>query len=64
MTVTDREPDEENAAKKVHEEFDKPYGYLGVWKTATSEVEVVETEQTAAIQPNPPSLEMPLLLIL
>ena len=59
-----RATDEEDAAKKVQEEFDKPYGYFGSWKTTTSEVEVVEIEQTTVIMPNVLSDEGPLLLSL
>ncbi|GAB3487800.1 hypothetical protein GCM10027572_07690 [Flexivirga lutea] len=57
-----RASDEENAAAKVQAEFDKPYGYLGSWKTTTSEVEVVEAEQVAGISSNPLSPDGPLLL--
>ncbi len=28
-----RATDEEDAAQKVQEEFDRPYGYFGRWKT-------------------------------
>ncbi|MBB5493934.1 helix-turn-helix domain-containing protein [Nocardiopsis metallicus] len=60
-----RATDEEDAAKKVQEEFDRPYGYFGSWKTASSEVEVVGAEETAVIkQPHPLSPEGPLLLSL
>lgn len=59
-----RATDEEDAAKKVQEEFDKPYGYFGSWKTTTSEVEVVEIEQTTVITPNFLSDDGPLLLSL
>ena len=60
-----RATDEEDAAKKVQEEFDRPYGYFGRWKIASSEVEVVGAEETAVIkQPHPLSPEGPLLLSL
>jgi excisionase family DNA binding protein len=57
-----RATDEENAANKVQEEFDRPYGYFGSWKTVGSEVEVVEAEQTTVITPNPLSNDGPVLL--
>jgi len=57
-----RATDEEDAAKKVQEEFDRPYGYFGNWKTTASEVEVVESEQTTVITPNPLSASGPMLL--
>lgn len=59
-----RATDEEDAAKKVQAEFEKPYGYFGAWKTTTSEVEVVEAEQVVTIQPNPLASDGPLLLSL
>lgn len=57
-----RATDEEDAAKKVQEEFDRPYGYFGNWTTTTSEVEVVEAEQTTVVTPNPLSPSGPMLL--
>lgn len=59
-----RAADEEDAAKKVQEEFNKPYGYYGSWKTTASEVEVVEAEQTTVIKPNVLADNGPLLLSL
>jgi hypothetical protein len=35
-----RATSEEDAAAKVQEEFERPYGYFGSWKTTTSEVDV------------------------
>lgn len=46
-----RATDEEDAARKVQEEFAKPYSYFGNWETKASEVEVVEAEQTTVIRP-------------
>jgi hypothetical protein len=46
-----RAPSEEEAAAKVQEEFDRPYGYFGSWKTTTSEIDVIEAEQTTVIGP-------------
>lgn len=57
-----RATDEEDAATKVQAEFDRPYGYFGNWTTTTSEVEVVEVEQTTVISPKPLSEDGPLLL--
>lgn len=57
-----RAMNEEDAAAKVQEEFDRPYGYFGSWKTTTSEVDVVEAEQTTVIGPTHLSNEGPLLL--
>ncbi|MEU0489778.1 helix-turn-helix domain-containing protein [Nocardiopsis sp. NPDC006139] len=60
-----RAADEEDAAQKVREEFDRPYGYFGSWKTTASEVEVVGAEETVIVQqPHPLSPEGPLLLSL
>ncbi len=59
-----RATDEEDAATKVQEEFDRPYGYFGTWKTTSSEVEVIEAEQTTVIKPQPLTAEGPLLLSL
>jgi len=53
---------EEDAAAKVQDEFTKPYGYFGSWKTTSSEVDVVEAEQTTVIGPVHLSAEGPLLL--
>lgn len=57
-----RATDEEDAARKVQEEFDRPYGYFGKWTTTTSEVEVIEAEQTTVVAPNPLSPSGPMLL--
>lgn len=59
-----RATDEEDAAKKVQEEFNRPYGYFGSWKDVASEVEVVEAEQTTVIRPNLLSESGPMLLSL
>lgn len=59
-----RATDEEDAAKKVQEEFSRPYGYFGSWKDVASEVEVVEAEQTTVIHPNLLSESGPMLLSL
>ena len=59
-----RATDEEHAAQKVQEEFERPYGYFGTWKTTASEVEVIEAEQTTVIRPNLLSETGPMLLSL
>ncbi len=46
-----RATSDEDAAAKVQEEFDRPYGYFGSWKTTASEIDVVEAEQTTVIRP-------------
>ncbi|MCW2938705.1 MAG: hypothetical protein JWN00_1690 [Actinomycetia bacterium] len=53
---------EEDAAAKVQAEFDRPYGYFGSWKTTSSEIDVIEAEQTTVIGPTHLSNEGPLLL--
>ncbi|MBS42152.1 MAG: hypothetical protein CMH83_03015 [Nocardioides sp.] len=40
----------------------RPYGYFGSWKTTSSEVEIVEAEQTTVIGPSSLSNDGPLLL--
>ncbi|MGW5643710.1 helix-turn-helix domain-containing protein [Saccharopolyspora sp. NPDC003762] len=57
-----RAPSEEEAAAKVQQEFDRPYGYFGSWKTTSSEVDVVEAEQTTVIGPTHLSPDGPMLL--
>lgn len=47
---------------KVQEEFDRPYGYFGSWKTTSSEIDVIEAEQTTVIGPTHLSVGGPLLL--
>ncbi|MDF5754606.1 helix-turn-helix domain-containing protein [Spongiactinospora sp. TRM90649] len=57
-----RATNEEDAAAKVQAEFDRPYGYFGSWKTTSSEVDVIEAEQTTVIGPTHLSHKGPLLL--
>jgi excisionase family DNA binding protein len=59
-----RATSEEDAASKVQDEFDRPYGYFGSWKTTGTEVDVIEAEQTTAIKPAPLAADGPLLLSL
>ncbi|MCC4907765.1 helix-turn-helix domain-containing protein [Microbacterium sp. cx-59] len=54
--------DEEDAARKVREEFEKPYAYFGHWETKASEIEIVEVEQTTVIPPNLLDESGPMLL--
>jgi excisionase family DNA binding protein len=57
-----RAPSEEEAATKVQQEFDRPYGYFGSWKMTNSEIDVIEAEQTTVIGPTHLSADGPLLL--
>ena len=54
--------DEESAARKVQDEFDRPYGYFGTWKTVSSEVEVTEREAVLSEMPGPLRKDGALLL--
>lgn len=38
--------DEEDAAAKTHEELDQPNAYVGHWDTKSSEVAIVEVQET------------------
>lgn len=60
--TTKRAPSEEEVADKVQQEFDRPYGYFGSWKTTNSEIDVIEAEQTTVIGPTHLSADGPLLL--
>jgi excisionase family DNA binding protein len=57
-----RATSEEDAAAKVQAEFDRPYGYFGSWKTTSSEVDVIEAQETTVIGPAHLSNEGPYLL--
>lgn len=57
-----RASDEEAAAAKVQEEFDRPYGYFGTWKTTGTDLDIVEAEQTTVIGPASLSDSGPMLL--
>jgi excisionase family DNA binding protein len=57
-----RASDEEAAAGKVQEEFERPYGFFGSWKTTGSEIDVIEAEQTTVIGPASLSDGGPMLL--
>ena len=53
--------DEDDAIKKVREELDKPYGYLGRWETVSTEVEILAEEPALSTAP-PPLGESALML--
>jgi excisionase family DNA binding protein len=57
-----RATSEEDAAAKVQAEFDRPYGYFGSWKTTSSEVDVIEAQETTVVGPVHLSNEGPYLL--
>lgn len=57
-----RAPTEEDAAAKMQEEVDRPYGYFGSWKTTATEIDVVEAEETTVIHPTHLSSDGPMLL--
>lgn len=57
-----RAPSEEEAAVKIQQEFERPYGYFGSWKTTSSEIDVIEAEATSVIGPTHLSADGPLLL--
>jgi excisionase family DNA binding protein len=40
--------DEEAAAQKIQAEIDRPYGFLGSWKTEAFEVEILSAETRVA----------------
>lgn len=46
-----RATSEEDAAEKIQEEIDRLYGYLGSWKTTSTDVEVVEADEQTTIHP-------------
>lgn len=46
-----RAPDEEQAARKIQEELQKPWAFAGQWETVATEVRVAESEPT--IEPRP-----------
>jgi excisionase family DNA binding protein len=41
-----RAADEEDAAKRIQEELDRPYGFLGSWKTTNTGMEITEVESS------------------
>lgn len=64
VQVVDRKvaaKDEDHAMEKIRTELDRPYGLLGQWQTASTEVEVVAAEPVDGVTPTIPG-EGPLLL--
>lgn len=59
-----RATDEEDAARKVRDEFEKPYAYFGHWETKGSEIEIIEAEQTTVIKPSLLDASGPMMLTL
>lgn len=53
--------DEDHAMEKIRSELDKPYGLLGRWETASTEVEVIAAEPRDGLTPTIP-VEGPLLM--
>jgi excisionase family DNA binding protein len=47
-----RAASEEDVAKRIQEELDRPYGYLGSWRTVHTDLEIVEAE--SSVDGNPP----------
>ncbi|WP_341998887.1 helix-turn-helix domain-containing protein [Microbacterium sp. LWH7-1.2] len=56
--------DEEDAARKIREEFEKPYAYVGHWETKASEVEIVDAAPTVLPSPSVPDESGAVLLSL
>lgn len=48
-----RAADRDAAAKKIQAELDRPYGYMGEWRTIDSEMDVRETEEALLKAPGP-----------
>jgi excisionase family DNA binding protein len=48
-----RAVNEEDAAKKVQEELDRPYGFLGGWRTTDTDLDVVAAESPLTQAPVP-----------
>jgi hypothetical protein len=59
-----RAVDEEDAARKVQEELDRPYSFLGGWRTVDTDLDVVEAESPLQRAPGPLSEDGPTLLSL
>jgi hypothetical protein len=57
-----RAVDEEDAARKVREEFEKPYAYFGHWDTKASEIDIIEAEEITVVRPNLLDESGPMLL--
>jgi hypothetical protein len=48
-----RASSEEEAAKRVQEELDRPYGYLGNWQTISTNVDITEVSSPIQTAPAP-----------
>ncbi len=48
-----RAVDEQDAARKVQEELDRPYGFIGGWRTVDTDLDVVEAESPLHQAPGP-----------
>lgn len=48
-----RATDEDAAIKKVQEELDRPYGFLGGWQTVDTDMDVVEAQSSLPGSPQP-----------
>lgn len=48
-----RAVDEQDAVRKVQEELDRPYGFLGGWRTVDTDLDVVQAESPLAVAPAP-----------
>jgi len=46
-----RASDEEDAAKRVQAELDKPYGFIGMWTTKAVDLEIVEAQSALSATP-------------
>jgi excisionase family DNA binding protein len=49
-----RAVDEEEAAKRIQDELDRPYGFFAAWKTTGTDIDIQEVE--SALQKAPPPL--------
>jgi excisionase family DNA binding protein len=48
-----RAVDEQDAARKVQEELDRPYGFIGGWRTVDTDLDVVAAESALSQAPGP-----------
>lgn len=53
---------EKEAVRKIQKELEKPFGFVGTWKIAHTEIEVVEVEQPPTEKIDTPPSPKPLLL--
>jgi excisionase family DNA binding protein len=57
-----RAPDEEAAIRRVREELNQPYGFLGRWQTVSVDIDAVEAESTPGLSPRGVPSDGPLVL--